>query len=111
MSVATFSPDLRQSLIDFLFDYDTTDQQEEQRSTYGGEEGTLTTTSWKIIGGDDWNWTTRIHVSKAFLFLSWILWTFVQAVIPLLVVHWRIQRYIQRPNRNRREPARIIHVM
>lgn len=102
MSVATFSPDLRQFLIEFLFDYEI-NQQEPQTTTYGGQQGT-----WKILGGD-WNWTTRIHVSKAFLFLSWILWTFVQAVIPLLVVHWRIQRYIQRPNR--RVAARVIHVM
>lgn len=61
------------------------------------------------IGWWNWNYWARIHVSKAFLMLSWMLWILVQAVIPLFVVHWRIQRYIQRPNR--RVAARVIHVM
>lgn len=63
--------------------------------------------TYESAGRSGW---ARIHVSKAFLFLSWILWTLIQAVIPLLVVHWRIQRYIQNPVRRHRR-GRVIHVM
>lgn len=88
LSAILYSPGFRQRTIDFVFSNSDISASDSDQYT-----DDLSVRFSKL--GRAWS---RIHVSKAFMFLSWILWTGIQTMIPLLIMHFQMRQQLQREN-------------